>query len=168
MHIQVWTAFECESMAIYHDIYLKCDVLLLTDFFEKFRATCLAHYSLDAVHYYTAPGLARDAALRMIHLRLELITGIDIYHFVEKCIRCGISMITTRYARANTPTLPAYNASRPHVNLIYLSANNLYGSAMSQPLPTGEFRFHQLSDYAVQLSTSSTRRLATRPQVVGD
>ena len=42
---QVWTAFECESMADYHDIYLKCDVLLLADFFEKFRATYLAHYT---------------------------------------------------------------------------------------------------------------------------
>ena len=32
---QVWTAFECESMTGYHDIYLKCDVLLLTYFFEN-------------------------------------------------------------------------------------------------------------------------------------
>ena len=52
-------------MPDYHDIYLTYDVLLLTDFFEKFRTTCLAHYSLDAVHYYTAPGLAWDAALRI-------------------------------------------------------------------------------------------------------
>ena len=33
---QVWIAFECESMADYHDIYFKCDVLLLTDFFQNF------------------------------------------------------------------------------------------------------------------------------------
>ena len=44
-------------MADYHDIYLKCNVLLLTDLFEKFRATCLANYSLDDVQYYTVPGL---------------------------------------------------------------------------------------------------------------
>ena len=37
---RVWAAFEGESMADYHDLYLKCDVLLLTDFFDKFRATC--------------------------------------------------------------------------------------------------------------------------------
>ena len=86
----VWTAFECESMADYHDIYLKCDVLLLTDFFEKFRATCLAHYSLDAVHYDTAPGLVWDAGLRMAHYSLELITDIDMYHFIENSIRGGI------------------------------------------------------------------------------
>ena len=52
-------------------------------------------------------------------------------------------MITTRYARAKTPTLPAYDASRPHVSLIYLDANNLYAWAMSQPLPTDGFRFLQ-------------------------
>ena len=98
---QVWTAFECESMADYHDIYLKCGVLPVAYYFEKFRASCLAHYSLDAVHYYTAPGLAWDAALKMTHASPELITDIDMYHFVENSIRGGISMITTRYAQAN-------------------------------------------------------------------
>ena len=81
---QVWTAFECESMADYHDIYLKSDVRLLADFFEKIRAPCLAHYSLDAIHYYTAPGLAWDAALRMTHVSLEMIKYIDMcYILVE-------------------------------------------------------------------------------------
>ena len=74
---QVWTAFECESIADYHDIYMKCDVLLLAEFLENFRAICLTYYILDAVHYYTAPGLAWDAALRMTHVSLELITDID-------------------------------------------------------------------------------------------
>ena len=73
-------------MADYHHIYLKYDVLLLADFFEKVRTSCLAHYSLDAVHYYTAPGLAWDAALKMTHVSLELITDIDMYHFIENSI----------------------------------------------------------------------------------
>ena len=107
--------------------------------FEKFRASWLAHYSIDAVHYYTAPGLAWDAALRMTHVSLELIT--DMYHFVENSIQGGISMTTTRYAQANFPTRPGYDASHPHVHLIYLDANNLYGWAMFQPLPTGAHRW---------------------------
>ena len=130
-------------MADYHDIYLKCDVLLLPDFFEKFRVTCLAYYILEAVHYYAATDLAWDAALRITHVSLELITDIDMYHFIENNIRGGISMITTRNAWANASTLPAYNASCPSVNLMYLDANNLYGWAMSQPLPTHGFRFLQ-------------------------
>ena len=130
-------------MAEYHDIYLRCDVLLLADFFEKFRVTCLAYYSLDAVHYYTAPCLDWDAALRMSRVDLELITDVDMYHFIENCIRGGISMITTRYARANVPTLLECNASLPTQNLVYLDANNLYRWAMSQLLPSHGFRFLQ-------------------------
>ena len=75
---QVWTAFECELRADYHDIYLKCDVLLLADFFERFRASFLAHYSFDGVHYYTASGLAWDAALKMTHVSLGLLMDIAI------------------------------------------------------------------------------------------
>ena len=96
------TAFEYESMADYHEIYLKCDVLILSDFFERFRATCS---SLDALHSYTAPGLAWDAAFRMTHVSLQLITVTDMYHFTENSIRGGISMITTRYVFANAPSV---------------------------------------------------------------
>ena len=66
--VRVRTRSTCNSSASQRQTtmtYLKCDVLLLADFFEKFRAICLAHYILDAVHYYTAPGLAWDAALNM-------------------------------------------------------------------------------------------------------
>ena len=37
--LRVWDAFNCETLGDYHDIYLQLDVLLLTDFFEKFRKT---------------------------------------------------------------------------------------------------------------------------------
>ena len=109
---RVWTAFGCRTMADYHDIYLQLDVLLLADLFEKFRTTCL-----DPVHYYTTPGLTREAPPTMSRVDLQIITDVDMYHFVENSIRGGISMISTQ-------------------NLIYLDANNLYGWAMSQPLST--------------------------------
>ena len=121
------------------------EVLLLADFFEKFRHTCLDYYKLDPLHYYTTPGLAWDAALRMSRVDLELITDKNIYHMVENSIRGGgggggISMITTCQAKANNPSLPSYDAGLPRQALIYLDANNLYGHAMSQYLPTGGFR----------------------------
>ena len=74
---RVWDAFSCETIADCHDVYLQLDVLLLTNFFEKFRRTCLNFYSLDPLHYYTTPGLAWDAALRM-PCELELITNENI------------------------------------------------------------------------------------------
>ena len=121
-------------MADYHDIYLKCDVLLLAELFEKFRATCSEHYGLDAVHYCTALGLAWDAALIMLRVSLGLITDVDMYHYVENSIRSGISMITTRHDQANSPSFPDTNgANLPNLDLIYLYAINLYGWAIAHP-----------------------------------
>ena len=80
----------------------------------------------------------------MSRVDLQLITDVDMYHFVENIIRGGISMISTRHARANSPSFPdTYDSSRPNQNLIYLDANNLYGWAMFQSLPTHGFRFLQ-------------------------
>ena len=64
--------------------------------------------------------------------------------FVENSIRGGISMNSTRHARANNPSFPAtYDASLPRQDLINLDGNNLYGWAMSQSLPTHGYRFLQ-------------------------
>ena len=128
--VDVWEAFGCETLGDYHDVYLQLDVLLLADFFEKFRRTCLDFYKLDPLHYYTTPGLAWDAALRMSRVDLELITNENIYNMVENSIHGGISMISTRHAKANNPALPKYDPDLPRQDLIYLDANNLYDHAV--------------------------------------
>ena len=74
---RVWTAFGCETMADYYDIYLQLDVLLLADCFEKFCKTCLEFYSLNPMHYYTTPGLAWDMQLlELIYSSLQMLTCI--------------------------------------------------------------------------------------------
>ena len=55
-----------KNMGDYHDIYLKKDVLLLADVFEKFIDTCLKFYKLDPCHYFSSPGLSWNAMLKMI------------------------------------------------------------------------------------------------------
>ena len=142
LHAQcVWETFGCKSMKAYHDLYLESDVLLLADFFEKFRDMCLDSYGLDAAHYFTAPGMAWDAALKMTKVNLELLTDADMYTFFERSIRGGISQISKRYAKANNPNCDTYDPLKPITHLIYLDANNLYGWAMSQMLPTGSFKW---------------------------
>ena len=114
---------------------------MLADVFENFRKTCLKYYGLDPCYYFSAPGLAWDAMLKMTEIKLELITDIDMSHMIQSGMRGGISYISTRYSKANNKYLKDYNPNETESHIIYLDANNLYGWAMSQPLPTGEFRW---------------------------
>ena len=70
--------FEIKKLGEYHDLFLKRDPLLLADVFENFRKMCLKIYHLDLVKFLSAPGLAWQAALEKIEVKLELLTGIDI------------------------------------------------------------------------------------------
>lgn len=67
----VWNTFKLTSMGDYHNLYLKYDILLLTDVFENFRKTCLQYYKLDPCHYFTSLGLSWDAMLKMTNIQLE-------------------------------------------------------------------------------------------------
>ena len=76
---QVWKTFRMKTLQDYHDLYNEVDVLLLADVFENFRDICIEKYKLDPAHYYTAPGLAWDGALKVTNVELELLTDIDMF-----------------------------------------------------------------------------------------
>ena len=137
---QVWTTFGCKTLGAYSDLYCRTDVLLLADVYETFRKTCLRQYGLDPAHYYTAPGLSWNALLKKTGVGLELLKDYDQHLFVEKGMRGGILMVSKRHAKANNPLVEGYDPEKPSSPILYLDANNLYGLAMSQPLPTGAFR----------------------------
>ena len=137
----VWNTFNLKNMGEYHDLYLQSDILLLTDVFENFRKTCLEYYKLDPCHYFTSPGLSWDAMLKMTDIKLELMTDVDMFQFIEKGLRGGISYIANRYGKANNKYMTDYDKNKPSKYIMYLDANNLYGWAMSQYLPTGGFKW---------------------------
>ena len=65
LHLKlVWKEFGFKTFRDFHNHYLKKDVLLLADVFEKFISTSLKYYNLDPCHYYSAPGLSWDAMLK--------------------------------------------------------------------------------------------------------
>ena len=47
--LNVWNKFEMKIMKDFHDLYLKCDVLILADVFEKFRNNSLKNYGLVTI-----------------------------------------------------------------------------------------------------------------------
>ena len=144
--LKVWRIFKMEYFKDYHELYNKVDVLLLADVFENFRNICLENYELDPAHYYTAPGLSWDAALKVTDVNLELLSDIDRLLMVEKGIRGGVSMVSNRYGKANNKYMgDKFNSNEPSKYIQYLDANNLYGWAMSKPLPTHGFKWMKTS-----------------------
>lgn len=97
----VWQTFNLKTMGQYHDLYLRSDILLLTDVFENLRKTCLVYYHLDPYHYFSSPRMSWDAMLKMTNIKLELMTEIDIFQYIEKGMHGGISYISIRYGKAN-------------------------------------------------------------------
>ena len=139
--LNVWKTWKMKTFKEYLELYNITDVLLLADVFENFRDICLKNYGLDPVYYYTAPGLAWDACLKMTGVNLELLSNIDMLLMVEKGIRGGISIISNRYGKANNKYMKDFNKSELSKYLMYVDANNLYGWAMSQKLPVHSFKW---------------------------
>ena len=79
--------------------------------------------------------------LKMTDIKLELMTDIDMFQFIEKGMRGGIKYIVNRYGKANNKYIKTYDEKEPSKYIMYLDANNLYGWAMSQYLPTGGFKW---------------------------
>ena len=91
---KVWDVFGMKSLEDYHELYNKTDTLLLADVFENFRNICSLNYGLDPAHYYTSPGLAWDACLKITEVKLELLSDVDMLLMIEKGIRGGVSMVS--------------------------------------------------------------------------
>jgi hypothetical protein len=150
---KVWNEFQCKTFRDYHDLYNVSDVLILADVFENFRDVCMKHYKLDPAWYYTSPGLAWDACLKMTKIKLELLSDPDMLRMIQKGTRGGISMISNRHGKSNNKYMgDSYDPSQPSKFIQYLDANNLYGWAMCKPLPVGGFEWmteDELSDWKI-------------------
>ena len=139
---RVWQELGIRNMREYHDLYLRTDVILLANVFESFRRVCLENYELDPSHFYTAPGLAWKACLKKTEIKLELLFYPGMLLMFERGIRGGIMQSVHRWAAVNNLYMGSeYHKNKPTKYLQYLDANNLYGWAVSQPLPTGGFHW---------------------------
>ncbi|KAB0804497.1 hypothetical protein PPYR_01467 [Photinus pyralis] len=139
---EVWSRFNCSNLGQYVDLYMKTDILLLADVFEQFRSSCISTYDLDPAHYFTLPGFTWDAMLKYTRQELELLTDQDMFLFVERGIRGGLSQVCSkRRAHANNKYMSKYDSTKPDVYLMYNDINNQYGWSMSQYLPYGGFEW---------------------------
>ena len=141
LHLQnVWKEFNLNTFRDFHNHYLRKDVLLLVDVFEKFISTCIRYYGLDPYHYFSAPGLSWNAVLKMTKVELEKISDPDKYMFFEQGMRGGVSYINKRYRKANNEYCK-HDKEKSKNYIIYLDMNKLYWHVMSQYLPYADFKW---------------------------
>ena len=188
---KVWEKMGFKTMREYHDMYCRVAVLQIADIMEYQRERLMRTHGLDIPHSFTLPGFSWRAALKFTKQKLELIFDREMYDFIQKAKRGGISTVTHRYAKANNPYMgrirgktpkeimkelrqrtrnerklsvemvceyfpdfsakeikdlrrkmkegKIFNPQEVTTYLQYLDANNLYGWAMSKPLPVGGF-----------------------------
>ena len=137
----VWRAFKCKNMQDYTMLYLQSDVVLLADVIENFRDLTFKYYGLDAAGFYTSPGLSFAAALKLTKINLSLFTDVDMYNFITKAIRGGLTNSMKKYARANNRFMKDFDPEKEISYIQYLDFVNLYGFCLMQPLPVGDFRW---------------------------
>ena len=118
-------------MKDYHDLYLKCYVLLSADRFKKFRNNILKNYRFNPNHNLRAPALSWNATLNTKKVELKLISDTGMCLVFEKGMRGGVSYISKRYSKANNKYLKFYDPKQ-ELKHIYLDANNLCCCGMSK------------------------------------
>ena len=97
--------FDLRTFRDLHDLYLSVDVAALADCFESYRALSLRTYGLDPALYLGTPGFGWAAMLKKSKVKFESIHDIDMYLFLEKAKRGGISVAALRHAKANNPEM---------------------------------------------------------------
>ena len=113
----------------------------------KTLGTSALGLGLDPAHYFTAPGVAWDAALKVTGVELELLSDMDMLLVVEKGTREGVSTISHRYGKSNNKYMNnKFDDSKPSTYITYLDDNNLYGWAMGKPLPTCNFKWMEKNE----------------------
>ena len=100
--ITVWNRFEMKIMKDYHDLFLKCDVLLLPDLFEKIRRSSLKNYGLCPSPYLRTLALILGSMRNMTNANLR------------------------RYNKVNNKYLKPCNLKQESKHIIYLDANDVY------------------------------------------
>ena len=140
--LDCWNNTGCKTIEDYMMLYLKTDVLLSVDVFEKFRDKCLEYYEIDPCYTYSTPGLTCLCGLNYTDVRLKYYkeNTVNIYDTIQRGIRGGLALVLgdCHVICRNKQIDPVYNGKESYLK--YLDFNSLYAFSMVQALPTGEIK----------------------------
>ena len=117
--LDVWNILKFKTFKDYHNLYLKKDILLWTDIFEKFISASLEYYNLDPTHYFSAPGLSFDAMLKMTKVELDKIDDPNMHLFIEESMRGWICVAVKKYLKANNEYFKDHDSTKKRNEINY-------------------------------------------------
>ena len=128
---ETYKRWNCKSLKDYYTIYLQLDVYLLADVFENFRNIARNEDGLEPLHFFSIPGMSWASAMKMTKCKLELLKDVEMYEWFESAIRGGMAFVNKHYSKRE----------EGKQELLYVDVNNLYGWALSESLPTSDFKW---------------------------
>lgn len=129
---KVWEEFDCRDMLDYTKLYVETDVFLLAEVVMDLRDNIWRSFKLDLCQYISLPQLAFDIMLKETGAEIEHIHEQEMADLLRKNIRGGLSYVSTRHFELDEGR---------DERVLYVDANNLYGKAMTFPLPTSDLRW---------------------------
>ena len=152
--------FGCKNFGYYLMLYLKTDVILLADVFEKCRRIFDQVYGLNPCHYYSAPNISWNAMLKTTKVKLDLLSDIDMLLFCERAIRGGLNGIgEKRYMKANNEYLQYFDEEKPSTYGLFLDfSSNLHDCHSDSPLAAEKLKIEaeMLSQYQIELGNKTS------------
>ena len=113
------------------ELYLKTDVVLLADVFEKLIKVSSSEFIINPLYCVSLPGYTWECGLKYTGINLQTLQDKGMILMLENKIRGGISSVMgDRYVKSDENT-----------KILYIDANDLYGWAMGQYLPYNDIKF---------------------------
>lgn len=119
----------------------------MTDVFEAFRRLCLNESGLEPVNFVGLPGFTWAAAFKYTGETIHLLQDREMYRFFESGIRGGMTFVNDHCVKRIPEQQEIFYVDAvscqmrmiKEMNKYLLFQNNLYGHALSMPLPQKNF-----------------------------
>ena len=116
----IYEKSKCKSMKDYLLLYLFCDVLILTEAFQKFREIIFNVHKLDPAHFVTLPSLSMESALFDSKIEIDLLNDITVFNEIENNICGGFTSVVQSRNTFNNPNLDNFDETQQLSSGVFL------------------------------------------------
>ena len=136
---EIYNKLKFKNIKEYLDTYLKLDITLLTDIFEKFRKGIWDKFGLDCSKYVSSPSLSKDCMLKFTKIKIEHIKDIEMYDFINNSVIGGLCVCSNPYL----------NNDNSSSTIAYQDVSSLYPAIMRNKIPLKNYKFIELNEFNI-------------------